>query len=86
MPPETRIYLRLREACERGGVSVTPGLTPLALVSRMRLACAGGAGAAAQVVDLYLRARYGRQSLDEAELRAMARALKEARRSLRAKA
>ncbi len=86
VPRETRIYLQLREACERSGVSVSPGLTPLALVSRVRLRRSGAAGAAARVVDLYLRARYGRQSLDEAELRAMARALKEARRSLGAKA
>jgi protein-glutamine gamma-glutamyltransferase len=85
-PRETRIYLQLREACEHGGVRVSAGLTPLALVSRVREVRGGAAGATAQVVDLYLRARYGRQSLGEAELRAMARALKEARRSLRVKA
>ena len=85
VPREARIYQRLREACERAGVNVSPGLTPLALVSRVRLARAGAAGAAAQVVDPYLRARYGRQRLDDSELRAMASALKEARRSLRAK-
>ncbi len=86
LPRETRIYLRLREACARAGVSVSPGLTPLALVSRVLETSAPAAASARRVVDPYLRSRYGRQILDEAELRAMASALKEARRSLREKA
>jgi transglutaminase-like putative cysteine protease len=86
LPAETRLYVRLREACERAGLGVSPGLTPLALVARVRAERGGAAGAAARVVDLYLRARYGRERLDEARLRAMARALAEARRHLRVKA
>jgi len=84
--PETRIYLGLREACSRRGVSVTPGLTPLALVERIRQEGSGAADAASEVVDLYLRARYGRQPLGQAELGLMRRALGEARRNLRSKA
>lgn len=86
LPPETRAYLQLRGACERAGLGVSPGLTPLALVARVREARQPAAGAAAEVVDFYLRARYGRRSLGEAERRAMAGALKEARRGLRQKA
>ena len=86
IPPEARLYLRLREACENAGLEVSPGLTPLALVARVREVRGAAAGAAAQVVDLYLRARYGRERLGEAELRAMARALAQARRSLRTRA
>jgi transglutaminase-like putative cysteine protease len=84
--PETRIYLGLREACSRRGVRVTPGLTPLALVERVRTGNSSAADAASEVVGLYLRARYGRQPLGQAELGLMRRALGEARRNLRAKA
>lgn len=83
LPPETRRYLGLREACDRAGLSVPPGLTPLALIERVRSASAPAAGAAAEVVDLYLRARYGHQPLGPSELGIMDRALKEARRNLK---
>ncbi|GMV06246.1 MAG: hypothetical protein AMXMBFR53_25220 [Gemmatimonadota bacterium] len=86
LPVETRMYLVLRESCERAGLPVSPGLTPLALVDRVREARREAAGAAERVVDLYLRARYGRRTLGESELREMSQALGAARKSLRAKA
>jgi hypothetical protein len=86
VPRETRMYLGLREACERAGVAVSPGLTPLALVERLRLRAPGAARPAERVVELYLRARYGRRELGQSELREMSAALGAARRTLRARA
>lgn len=83
---ETRMYLGLREACARAGVSVPPGLTPLALVERLRGGAPAAAGPAERVVELYLRARYGGRELGESELREMSAALGAARRTLRARA
>ncbi len=81
--PETQIYLQLRSASSRAGVGVTRGLTPLALVDRIRAERAAAARAAERVVDLYLRGRYGREELRDSELREMREALKVARRALR---
>lgn len=85
--PWTRMYLQLRDAAGRAGLGVSPGVTPLALVERIRAGVddtAGPAAApAARVVDLYLRARYGGQTLGESELREMREALGAARRLLR---
>jgi len=83
LDPSTRMYLSLRTASARAGVGVTPGLTPFALVDRIRAEQAGAVGPAERVVDLYLRARYGGQSLGESELREMREALAAARRRLR---
>jgi transglutaminase-like putative cysteine protease len=85
-PPATRMYLRLRDACERAGVRVSPGLTPLALVERVRERNAGAARSAERVVDLYLRARFGGTELGESELREMNVALGATRRMLKARA
>lgn len=82
-PLPTRAYLRLRESCARAGVHVPPGITPLALVERLRARNVEAAGAAERVVDLYLRARYGGRALGESELREMNQALAAARRTLR---
>lgn len=82
LPRETRMYLKLRHACARAGVRVTPGLTPQALVARLRAGSHAGGEAAEHVVDLYLRARYGRESLDPSELREMSQALLTARKFL----
>ena len=84
--PATRAYLQLREACARAELGVTPGLTPLALVTRVRERRTTAARAAERVVDLYLRARYGGEKLGESELREMSAALGDARKTLRAKA
>ena len=81
--PETQIYLQLRSASSRAGVGVTRGLTPLALVDRIRAERAAAARAAERVVDLYLRGRSGREELRDSELREMREALKVARRALR---
>jgi hypothetical protein len=82
----TAMYLQLRAACARSGLGVAPGLTPLALVERVRRERGGAARPAERVVDLYLRARYGRERLGESELREMREALGAARRVLRARA
>ncbi len=85
VPRETRIYRRLRESCGRAGVRVSPGLTPLALVRRVRETRAAAADAAQRVVDLYLRARFGGQPLSDAEFREMGAALGAARKGLRSR-
>ena len=81
--PSTSLYLQLRRACARAGLGVTPGLTPLALVERVRAERAAAGRAAERIVDLYLRARYGGERLGESELREMRQALGLARRMLR---
>ena len=86
VPRETRIYLRLRESCDRAGVRVSPGLTPLALVTRIRETRAASADAAQRVVDLYLRARFGHQPLADGEFREMSAALGATRKGLRTRA
>ena len=83
--PEIGIYLALRESCARAGLAVPPGLTPLALVARVRQRGAAAGRSAERVVDLYLRARFGREPLGESELREMREALGAARRTLRAR-
>jgi len=83
-PPETRLYVQLRQACSRAGLGVEPGTTPLALVRSVREARSPAGAAAERVVDLYLRARYGHESLGESELREMREALGAARRTLKA--
>jgi transglutaminase-like putative cysteine protease len=84
--PATQMYIQLRSASSRAGVGVTPGLTPLALVERIRAESTVTARAAERVVDLYLRGRYGRERLGESELREMREALRAARRAFRARA
>ena len=86
LTPATRAYLQLREACARAELGVTPGLTPLALVARVRERRMSAGRAAERVVDLYLRSRYGGQVLGESELREMSEALGVARKTLRARA
>jgi hypothetical protein len=77
------MYLQLRASCARAGLAVAPGLTPLALVERVRTERAPAGRAAERLVDLYLRARYGREALGESDLREMRQALLVARRVLR---
>jgi transglutaminase-like putative cysteine protease len=83
--PATRAYLQLREACVRAGIGVTPGMTPLALVARVRERRTTAGRATERVVDLYLRTRYGHEMLRESDLREMSEALGVARKTLRAK-
>lgn len=84
--PSTRMYLQLRAASSRAGLGITPGLTPLALVSRIREKRSTAGAAAGRVVDLYLRDRYGNQALGDSDVREMQEALRAARRMLRTKA
>jgi len=84
--PPTRAYLQLRESALRAGLGVSPGMTPLALVERVRDRKAIAGRAAERVVDLYLRARYGNETLGESDLREMSEALGVARKTLRARA
>jgi protein-glutamine gamma-glutamyltransferase len=84
LPPATRIYMRLRDSCAHADIEVPPGLTPLALASRVRERRFAAARAVDRIVDLYLRARYGHEPLGESELREMTVALKLAKRALRA--
>ena len=83
--PATQMYLQLREACARSGLSVPPGLTPALLVARVRTERRPAGRAAERLVDLYLRSRYGGETLGESELREMREALGVARRSLKAR-
>jgi transglutaminase-like putative cysteine protease len=83
--PTAAIYLELRSACAKAGLAVAPGVTPLALVQRVRRERGAAAGPAERVVDLYLRARYGGEDLGKWELREMREALGATRRLLRAR-
>jgi len=86
VPPATRMYLQLRESCDRAGMPISPGLTPLALVKRVAAHRGSAAHPAERVVDLYLRARYAGRTLGESELGEMRQALGAVRKMLRARA
>ncbi len=81
--PTTAMYLQLRTTCARAGLAVAPGLTPLALAQRVRHERGAAGPPAERVVDIYLRARYGRERLGDSDLREMREALKATRRLLR---
>jgi transglutaminase-like putative cysteine protease len=81
--PWTRTYLELRSATARAGVGVAPGLTPLALVQRIQSERGRAGAPAGRIVDLYLRARYGREPLGASEMREMREAMAAVRRLLR---
>lgn len=83
--PSTQMYLKLRRATARAGLHVSPGLTPLALLDRIRGERSGAGHPAGRVVDLYLRARYGKEALGDSDLREMRKALAAARRTLKAR-
>ena len=83
--PATRAYMQLRESAARAGLGISPGLTPLALVERVQERRSSAGRAAERIVDLYLRARYGHETLGESELREISDALGVARRTLRAR-
>ncbi len=83
LPRSSRLYLQLRTTCERAGLGVAPGVTPTALVGRIESGATGGGAPARRIVDLYLRARYGGELLDDADLDEMRGALRSVRRALR---
>jgi transglutaminase-like putative cysteine protease len=82
--PSTQMYLQLRSSSARAGLAVPPGLTPLALVERIRTERGPAGAPAGRVVDLYLRARYGGEPLGDSDMREMREALAAARRRLKA--
>ena len=91
MTPATRSYVALRDSCTRAGIEVSAGTTPLALGRALRtsgrLSGAGSGGAvtaAERIIDMYLRARYGREELGERDLDEMDAALRVVRRTLKA--
>jgi hypothetical protein len=84
--PATRMYLQLRASCERAGLDVLRGTTPLRLLARVREGRAVAARPAERVVDLYLRSRYSGQALRDSELREMREALGATRKLLRERA
>lgn len=83
---ETRLYLRLREACRRAGFPAPALHSPGALTHFLRLSGHPATGPAEQLVNAYLRQRFSGVSQDGRELRAMAENLREARFSLRKRA
>ena len=82
--PATTIYLRLRSASSKAGLEVGPGTTPLALVERIRSKKSTAVRPAERVVNLYLRARYGKEDLDQSELHEMNEAFGIASKRMRA--
>jgi transglutaminase-like putative cysteine protease len=74
-PYETRAYLRLVETCRRGGVVGAEPLGPLELVEALERRGHAAAGPARRVVELYLRARFGAEPLDDRERRVVSEAL-----------
>jgi len=81
--PSTQMYLHLRTASARAGLAVTPGMTPLALLNHIRHERSAAGRPSERVVDLYLRARYGKEALGDSDLREMREALLAARRTLK---
>ncbi len=81
--PAARAYLALRVACIRGGLAVTPGLTPSGLVTHLRAEYPPAAEPAERIVELYLRSRWGGEALGASDLRTIKAALGRARVVLR---
>ena len=82
-PPETRSYLRLVESCRRAEIVGRGAVAPLALVEELERREHAAAEPARRVVELYLRARFGGEPLDERERAQMTEALGTARTRLR---
>jgi transglutaminase-like putative cysteine protease len=80
---EGRIYLSLRRLYERSGRPRPRGETPLDFARALADEGAPGARSARQVVDLYLRARFGGEQIGEEGRRAMMAGLEACRQALR---
>lgn len=83
-PPETRLYVALRDACHRAGMGAAS--TPGRLLQALRERDHPASPAASRLVDLYLRSRFGGKRLDESTRAEMRQALDEARGRLRRQA
>jgi transglutaminase-like putative cysteine protease len=79
---ETRAYLALRRAYARTGLGGAGG--PLDFAERLARERSPGAGPAAELVRLYVRARFGAQDVGEIGRLRMRQALDDARAELRA--
>jgi hypothetical protein len=79
---ETRTYLALRRAYVRAGQDGGGG--PLDFAERLASGRAPGAGPAAELVRLYVRARFGREDIGDVGRARMRRLLDDARAELRA--
>ena len=79
---ESRAYLALRRACSRAGIGGEGG--PLEFAERVVAADAPGAAPAAELVRLYVRARFGAEDIGDVGRARMRQALDEARAELRA--
>lgn len=80
--PEARAYLALRRAYAKAGYAAD-GAGPLTFAETLVRDDAPGAPAAARTVDLYLRARFGREEIGEAGREEMTARAAEARAELR---
>src|SRR5690606_19365433 len=83
LAPSARLYLALRSAAARAGVTVSPGLTAEGLLDGIRALHPSAAAPAAFVVEQYQRARWGGGTVGPGELQDMQRALDSARSVLR---
>lgn len=84
-PPLARGYLRLRRLYARSRVLSGPEARgPLAFMHSLERADAPGLEPAGRVVDLYVRSRFAGETLGDDAVREQARALRHARRALRA--
>lgn len=81
--PETRIFLRLRDACRRAGVPKEGLRSPMSLTGYLDSVRHPAAPAAKRVVDGYLRARFSGLMLRTEEEKEVRQALSEARAYLR---
>jgi hypothetical protein len=79
---ETRAYLALRRAYTKAGIGGDSG--PLDFAERLARDGSPGAAPAAEVVRLYVRARFGAQDVGEIGRMRMRQALDDARAELRA--
>lgn len=82
VPPHTRVYLRLRERCRRARLEVPPGLTPLALMERIRSERPAAAEPATRLIRRYLAARYGGRTPGPDDIAEMQTLLRSAARAL----
>ena len=81
--PETRLYLKLRDSCQRAGLVPGDGLAPLTLVDELARRRHPAYRPAHSLVTTYLRSRFGGQTLDDSDQEEMRIALTAVRRALR---
>lgn len=82
-PPETRLFLRLRNRAGRAGLEEAAELSPRALVRTLRARWPEAEAPARELVDEYLSVRFGPEELDRDRRSRMKRALGRARSALK---